>query len=138
MESKGLRRKTKLNAIFLFVVFLLIYRKFDSRASNRLNQLAFLPSLIYNRTLRAAEVTRHRFFLFGSGPEEPEIDPVTLVENYLEIEERFERRRVFLKEHCESLNLNISLSDTVINDINEDENGETDAFDEIWDNILAG
>lgn len=134
MESKGLRRKTKLNALFLFVVFLLIYRKFDSRASNRFNQFALLPSLIYNRTLRAAEHTRHRFLLFGSAPEEPEIDPVTLVENYQKIEERFQRRRVFLKEHCESLNLNGSLVDTVVSDIDSDGS----IFEPIWNNVLAG
>ena len=128
MESKGLRRKTKLNALFLFVVFILIYRKFDSRASNRFNQFALLPSLIYNRTLRAAEHTRHRFLLFGSA--EPEIDPVTLVENYKKIEERFNRRRIFLKEHCENLNLNGSLAANVHHD--------GSALDAIWNNVLAG
>ena len=133
MESKGLRRKTKLNALFLFLVFILIYRKFDSRASNRFNQFS---SLIYNRTLRAADATRHRFFLFGSAPEEPEIDPVTLVENYLKIEERFENRKMFLREKCMEKNMNVTY--TAESELVIDENATTSIFDEIWGNVLAG
>ena len=76
----------------------------------------------------ASSASRHRFLLFGSA--EPEIDPVTLVENYKKIEDRFEKRRQFLNENCEIL------KGIAVRNVTKDERDRV--LDDIWENVLAG
>jgi len=100
-----MRRRTKLNILFMLGVFLIIYRRFDTKADERLSTLTFIPRLIYNRTVRAIETFRHR----------DDINLVELVTRHGEIEARFERRRTFLKHACQDMGLNRTLGEGEIN-----------------------
>lgn len=87
----------------------MIYRRFDSKADERLSSLTFIPRLIYNRTIRAIENLRGK----------DEIELVTLVNNFEKIEERFKRRKDFLNEQCEKLGLNETTDTYDLNDITD-------------------
>ena len=66
------------------------------KSNSKNSKLTYFPRLIYNRTIRAIEAFRSP----------PEIDLVTLVNNFEKIEERFRRRKDYLDQACQRLGLN--------------------------------